>query len=318
MATESQTVLKTRKAKNEKAQSSLSTAATSKTQAKLRKTQRKAHVGEVVQVVEIPADQECPLDVWSVYSQVAYVSKKEQRYIKKQQDQRVKMVLDCCPNLFPLSQAAATSEGPMHLQKGRQGSSPRCYLDALSSEGYGKCVPAMASYVMSLWAYCPPSNRPMVSPVVEKAFEVLHKGTEVYVFNEKPNSPLRCRVAIRLLRSIDTDEASIAIFSTKDPAVIDGYIPLSLVVSMTLGLEPIERSTLLLPNGKVICHDGDKRVEVSSKRTFTLHCAAPERFYVSFIAVSQSDFDCWTRFIDYFVLLNSCCRAYVESRAPHQ
>ncbi|KAG5472770.1 hypothetical protein LSCM4_02093 [Leishmania orientalis] len=266
-----------------------------------------------MQTVSIPGDQENPSDVWTVYSHVAYRTKREQRFLKRSLPTRIHEAIGHCSNLFPLmsnSQGGQRTAPVSHTGKRIDGS----LVAALEAQGYGKSIAACAMYALSVWPSLPVKQRPPMSPKIQRSFEALLAGTRLYVFNEKPKSPLRCGAALRLLHSIDGDEASVAIFNSVEATVIDGYIPLSFVESLSFGLEPVERDRYLKANGMITCNDGDKKVEETSKRAFTLHCAAPERFYVTFIAATQEDFNMWTRVIDYFVLLNSCCRTYMQLR----
>lgn len=264
-------------------------------------------------VIYVPRDQDNPVEIWNVYSHVAYSTKKEQRFLQRCLNTRIQECLEHCPNLFPDPPTKGDAE--QHSKSGRVVRKVDGRLvDFLKEQGYGRNVAACALYVMSVWPSFPVSQRPPMSPRVQKAMEALQNGTRLYVFNEKPNSPLKCGAALRMLHSIDADEASIAIFNPDEPAVIDGYIPLSFVVSLTFGLEPVEKDRQLKKNGKILCADGDRRFLETPKRAFTVHCAAPEKFYVTFISSNQLDFDNWTRVVDYFVLLNACCRTYIQSR----
>ncbi|KAL7703113.1 hypothetical protein NQL31_004622 [Lotmaria passim] len=263
-------------------------------------------------IIYIPRDQDNPVEIWNVYSHVSYSTRKEQRFLQRCLNTRILESLEHCPNLFPDPPYKGEAEQSKLGRYNRNADGK--LLDFLHEQGYGKNVAACAVYVMSVWPSFPVAQRPPISPRVEKAMEALQNGTRLYVFNEKPNSPLKCGAALRMLHSIDADEASIAIFNPEEVAVIDGYIPLSFVVSLTFGLEPVEKERQLKKNGKVLCADGDRRFLETPKRAFTVHCAAPEKFYVTFIASNQMDFDNWTRVIDYFVLLNACCRTYIQSR----
>ncbi|EPY32150.1 hypothetical protein STCU_02951 [Strigomonas culicis] len=162
---------------------------------------------------------------------------------------------------------------------------------------------------MSLWPYFPAAKRPPMTVSVERAIEALFRGTKVCVFNESPESPVQCVASLRLLRNFDADEGSIAIYNGATPDVIDGYIPLAFVYSVTCGLEEVERSRLENPNGTVLCTllTENNKVEVDCKRAFSLHCRAPQEFYVTFIALDDRDFHYWRHVLDYFVLLNTSC-----------
>ncbi|XQJ29028.1 hypothetical protein NXY56_005063 [Leishmania guyanensis] len=265
-----------------------------------------------MQVVSIPSDQDNPSDVWSIYSYAAYTTKKEQRYLKRSLQSRIDEAISSCSNLFTF--ADNDQEGKRNVHNSDSDGHVGTSLGAsLTAKGYGKSIGACAMYVLSVWPSFPAKHRPPMSPKVQRSLEALQAGTRLYVFNEKPNSPLRCGTALRLLRSIDGNEASIAIYNAMEPTVIDGYIPLSLIVSLSFGLEPVERQRHLKGSGKIMCSDGKKKVEETSKRAFTLHCAAPERFYVTFIAANQEDFNKWVCVVDYFVLLNAYCRSYMQS-----
>lgn len=264
-------------------------------------------------VIYVPRDQDNPVEIWNVYSHVAYTTKKEQRFLQRCLNTRIHECLEHCPNLFP--DPPPRADGEQQSKSGRVvRKADGKLVDFLREQGYGRNVAACALYVMSVWPSFPVSQRPPMSARVQRSMEALQNGTRLYVFNEKPNSPLKCGAALRILHSIDADEASIAIFNPDEPAVIDGYIPLSFVVSLTFGLEPVERDRQLKKNGKILCADGDRRFLETPKRAFTVHCAAPEKFYVTFISSNQNDFDNWTRVVDYFVLLNACCRTYIQSR----
>ncbi|KAK7201053.1 hypothetical protein NESM_000165300 [Novymonas esmeraldas] len=265
------------------------------------------------QTVHVARDQENPTEVWNMYSHVAYTTKKEQRFLQRCLHSRIHEVIDHCPSLFPLPDDE--QEGRRTVPISRSGRRiDGSLVSALRANGYGKSIAACAMYVLSVWPSFPPKQRPPLSAKVQRAMEALQAGTQLYVFNEKPNSPLRCGTSLRLLHGIDAGEASVAIFNAAERTVIDGYIPLSFIVSLSFGLEAVERERYLKKTGKITCTDGTKKVEETSKRAFTLHCAAPEKFYVTFIAATQEDFDNWTRVIDYFVLLNSSCRTYMQSR----
>ncbi|KPI82974.1 hypothetical protein ABL78_8005 [Leptomonas seymouri] len=253
------------------------------------------------------------MQVWNVYSHVAYSTKKERRFLQRCLNTRIHECLERCPNLFPEPPYKSDAEQQSRLSRYDRKVDGKL-VDFLAEQGYGRNIAACATYVMSVWPSFPTLKRPPISPRVQKAMEALQNGTKLYVFNEKPNSPLKCGAALRMLRSVNTDEASIAIFNPEEVTVIDGYIPLSFVVSITLGLEPVEQSRHQSRGGKILCSDGDRRFLETPKRAFTIHCAAPDKFYVTFIAPNQMTMDNWTRVIDYFVLLNACCRTYIQSR----
>ncbi|GET90776.1 hypothetical protein, unknown function [Leishmania tarentolae] len=270
-------------------------------------------VSNDIKTVSIPHDQEDPSDVWITYSHVAYMTKKEQRYLKKSLQSRINETIAQCSQLFPL--VGNDQEGKKTSRTSDSGKRvDESLLSTLQSQGYGESIAASAMFALSVWPSLPAKSRPPMSAKVERAFESLQAGTQLYVFNEKPNSPLCCNTALRLLRTIEGDEVSVTIFNAEERTVIDGYIPLSFVVSLSFGLEPVERERHLKKTGTITCRNGTKKIEETSKRAFTLHCASPELFYVTFIAVTQEDFDNWTRVIDYFVLLNSCYRTYMQWR----
>lgn len=266
-----------------------------------------------IETISIPYDQETPLDVWNVYSHVAYRTRKEQRFLQRCVHSRIHDVVEQCPSLFSLpgNEENGSRNAPLGRSARRLDGS---LVTTLKAQGYGESTAAFAVYVLSVGPLFPVRQRPLVSSKVERSFEAIQNGNRLYVFNEKPNSPIRCGTALRLLHSNEADEASVAIFNPDDRAVIDGYIPLSFIVSLSFGLEPVERERFLKRSGKITCTDGSKKLEESSKRAFTLHCASPEKFYVTFIAATQDDFDNWTRVIDYFVHLNSSFRAFVQTR----
>ncbi|AYU80972.1 hypothetical protein LdCL_300022700 [Leishmania donovani] len=270
-------------------------------------------VTDDTQIVSIPRDQEDPFDVWAVYSHVVYATKKEQRFLKRSLQSRIHESIVQCSNLFPLT--GNDQEGKQSTPTGNSSRRMNAsFVSTLQAQGYGKSIAACAMCVLSVWPSLPVKNRPPLSTKVQRSFEALQAGTHLYVFNEKPNSPLLCDTALRLLHSIDRDEVSVTIFNATERTVIDGYIPLSFVVSLSFGLEPVERARHLNKTGTIKCSNGHQTTEETSKRAFTLHCSAPELFYVTFIAATQEDFNKWTCVIDYFVLLNSCYRAYLQSR----
>ncbi|KAG5498673.1 hypothetical protein JKF63_02960 [Porcisia hertigi] len=280
-----------------------------------RSASTRLHVSfaQETQTTSIPGDQENPSDVWNVYSHVKYTTKKEQRFLQRCRQSRIQETINRFSNLFQL--AGNYPQRKETAQSGRSGGRiDGPLLATLKANGYSESIAACVMYVLSVWPSFPVRQRPPISPKVQRSLEALQTGTHLYVFNEKPNSPLLCGTALRLLHSIDGDEASVTIFSSKECTTIEGYIPLSFVVSLSFGLEPIERERHLKKNGKITCNDGNNKREETSKRAFTLHCVAPERFYVTFIAETQEDFDKWTIVIDYFVLLNSCRRTYMQSR----
>ncbi|KPA83204.1 hypothetical protein ABB37_02888 [Leptomonas pyrrhocoris] len=264
-------------------------------------------------VIHIPRDQIDPVAIWNVYSHVAYSTKREQRYLQRCLSTRIHESLERCPTLFPDPPSKGDPDQQSKLGRLNRNLDGK-FAEFLKEQGYGKNVVACAIYVMSVWPSFPLLQRPPISPRVQRAMEALQNGTRLYVFNEKPNSPLKCGAALRMLHGIDADEASIAIFNPDEPSVIDGYIPMSFIVSLTFGLESVEKDHHLRKDGKVLCADGERRFLESPKRAFTIHCAAPDKFYVTFIAPNQMEFDNWTRVVDYFVLLNACCRTYIQSR----
>lgn len=279
-----------------------------------RSCSRVLHVSvtDDTQIVTIPRDQEDPFDVWAVYSHVVYATKKEQRFLERTLQLRIHESISQCSNLFVMSN---DKEGKQTIPTGN--SDRRMdwsFVSKLQAQGYGKSIAACAMCVLSVWPSFPVKNRPPMPTKVQRSFEALQTGTHLYVFNEKPNSPLLCDTAMRLLHSIHGDEASVTIFNATEPSLIDGYIPLSFIVSLSFGLEPVERERHLKKTGTITCSDGNQTREETSKRAFTLHCSAPELFYVTFIATTQDDFNKWICVIDYFVLLNSFYRAYLQSR----
>ncbi|CAG9578407.1 hypothetical protein LMJF_30_1740 [Leishmania major strain Friedlin] len=280
-----------------------------------RSSSRVLHVSvtDDTQIVSIPRDQEDAFDVWAVYSHAVYATKKEQRFLKRSLQSRIHENIAQCSNLFPL--IGNDQEGKQSTPTGNSGRRmDGSFVSTLQAQGYGKNIAACAMCVLSVWPSLPINNRPPMSTKVQRSFEDLQAGTHLYVFNEKPNSPLLCDTALRLLHSIDGDEVSVTIFNATERSVIDGYIPLSFVVSLSFGLEPVERVRHLKKTGTITCSNGNQTTEETSKRAFTLHCSAPELFYVTFIAETQEDFDKWTCVIDYFALLNSCYRTYLQSR----
>lgn len=273
----------------------------------------------VTSIVDIPVDQQAPMDVWNVYSPVRYITRKEQRILENQRRTRSKDIVDYCSNLFESTkvdrymQEKAASKDAAKKGAAKPISSP---TTANENEQRLELNAVAASFIMSLWPDFPVEARPPMSIEVEAAFPHLSKGTHLCIFNEENAGPLRCTAALRLLRNVDGDEGSVAIYNKPDLAGIDGYIPLCFLHSVSRGLESIERHRYV-KDGIVKCKtDEGKTIQVNYSRAFTLHCRAPQRFYVSFIAVTDKELDWWLRTLTYFVLLNSQCRAFFQDEHP--
>lgn len=251
--------------------------------------------------VEVLSDQESPISVWNVYAPVRYVTRREQRLLEKQRASRSQVILECCTNLFE-------SQKNIRTRKIDTGSASH-----LKGSPRNSSLAASASFVMSLWSTFPAESRPPISLDVEKALEYLFRGTNLCLFNEEKYSPVECFAALRLLRSVDADESSMAIYNCNDTTSIQGYVPLAFISSVTAGLEHMEREKYCF-EGTVSCRfrDGTEG-SVMSNRAFTLHCRVPHSFYVSFIVFNDSDWRTWMCVLEYFVLLNSYCRTAMQS-----
>lgn len=271
-------------------------------------------------IVEVPEDQEDPVDVWNVYSPVRYVSRKEQRVLEGQSRLRTAEIVEYCAGLFESSKIDRYMREKKENAEKRAGAASK----PLSKSTNGQCdgnkdrknkeQAVAASFIMSMWPGFPVDARPSMSIEVEAALPHLYKGTHLCIFNEENDHPLRCTAALRLLRNADGDEGSVAIYNRPELTFIDGYIPLCFLFSLTRGLEDIERQRYV--SGDIVkCKtENGEILTVSYKRAFTLHCRAPQRFYVSFIAINDADLDKWMRVLSYFAYQNSQCRAYYANQ----
>ncbi|CAD2218128.1 hypothetical protein AGDE_03128 [Angomonas deanei] len=188
--------------------------------------------------------------------------------------------------------------------------------EELDKVGFTRNNVACVAFIMSLWPTLPVSKRPKMTVPVQRAIDALFQGTQVCVFNESPHSPVQCLAALRLLRNYDADEGSIAIFNSSKPDVIDGYIPLAFLHSVSRGLEEVEKSKYETPSGTVsstLLPQGTK-VNVECKRALSLHCRAPQKFYVTFIVLNDHEYHNWRRVLDYFVLLNTAAANHSVKR----
>lgn len=257
--------------------------------------------------VDVPQDQSSPIDVWNVYSPVRYITGRDRRTLQLQCRARTGDILDYCANLF---ESRAVEKLMEHRKSKNNGKSKEDVRAADPERNISAESAAAASFVMSLWPGFPVESRPGMSIEVEKALPHLFRGTYLCIFNEEQDAPTRCTAALRLLRNYGGDEGSIAIYNSHAHCTIDGYIPLAFIHSVTRGLEMIERHRYVRDNLVQCVTEEGKKISANYTRAFTLHCRAPQKFYVSFIAFDDKDMDLWMRTLSYFVYLNSQCRSY--------
>lgn len=256
-------------------------------------------------VIVVPADQDCAVDIWNLYSPIQYQTKRQQREIKKLREFRAREVRESYASLF---EAPRPKKGKDASQKRAENETDHLSSEAIIASGYGAAHAACASFVMSLWPLVPCFVRPPMTPTVERAIERLFTGTPLCIFSESSPKPMRCTAALRLLRNLVGDEGSIGIYNTPDLTSIDGYVPLSFLVAVTNDLKRLERDRFLNANNTVTCYGAvGESIEVPYERAITLHCETSQKFYVSFMAFDNETLDAWMQAAEYFICVNAAC-----------